>query len=430
MNTPKKMRLGVAGLGTVGGALVRQLTDDKAQIAQRAQCEIELVAVSARKPREVGAAAFIDDPLALAARDDIDCVVELIGGETVAYQLVEAALKNGKHVITANKALLAHHGMALASLAEAQGVALNYEAAIAASVPVVKTLRESLAGERIDEVSGILNGTCNYILCEMEKTGRSFDVILAEAQHRGYAEADPSFDIEGEDAAHKLSLLASLAFGCGLLPVATQGISDIGVLDIQLARDMGYRIRLIASACRRGGEIECSVRPALVLGSGRLARVEGTRNAVRLESTAGRLLLEGEGAGARPTASAVCADIIDVARGRILPVFGVWVDDLTVQGSLSQTGSSAFYLRLFARDRAGSMAAIMSAMAAADISLAGVHQPAPEGEGANDQEQAAAAAPVALMTHKVSQGHIDNALDRLAQLEEVAAKPLAMRIEE
>ena len=318
--------------------------------------------------------------------------------------------------------------MALAGLAEAQGVALNYEAAIAASVPVVKTLRESLAGERIDEVSGILNGTCNYILCEMEKTGRSFDVILAEAQRRGYAEADPSFDIEGEDAAHKLSLLASLAFGCGLLPVATQGISDIGALDIQLARDMGYCIRLIASACRRGGEIECSVRPALVLGSGRLARVEGTRNAVRLESTAGRLLLEGEGAGARPTASAVCADIIDIARGRILPVFGVWVDDLTVQGSLSQTGSSAFYLRLFARDRAGSMAAIMSAMAAADISLAGVHQPAPEGEGANDQEQAAA--PVALMTHKVSQGHIDNALDRLAQLGEVAAKPLAMRIEE
>ena len=227
-------------------------------------------------------------------------------------------------------------------------------------------------------------------------------------------------------------MLASLAFGCGLLPVATQGISDIGALDIQLARDMGYRIRLIASACRRGGQIECSVRPALVLGSGRLARVEGTRNAVRLESTAGRLLLEGEGAGARPTASAVCADIIDVARGRILPVFGVWVDDLTVQGSLSQTGSSAFYLRLFARDRAGSMAAIMSAMAAADISLAGVHQPAPENdeasEGANDQEQAAA--PVALMTHKVSQGHIDNALDRLAQLGEVAAKPLAMRIEE
>ncbi len=424
----KKLRLGVAGLGTVGAALVRQLAADRAELSRRAQCDIELVAVSARRERrerDVGV-AFVADPVALASREDVDCVVELIGGEAIARQTVETALRQGKHVITANKALLAHHGMELAGLAEQQSVALNYEAAIAAAVPVVKTLRESRAADEVKEISGILNGTCNYILCEMEKTGRSFEVILAQAQAAGYAEADPSFDVRGEDAAHKLALLTSLAFGCALAPIVPQGIENIGALDIQLAGDMGYRVRLVASSRQSGGRVESAVCPALVPVSARLAQIDGARNAVYVQSAAGHLLLEGEGAGAQPTASAVMADIVDVARGQILPVFGVPVGDLRGAVSADTISEAAFYLRLFARDRAGSMAAIMREMS--DISLAGVHQPA-------EQTGADGSAPVALITHRVARSRIDEVLVRLASLPEVVSEPprsslLAMRIEE
>ncbi len=426
----RRLRLGVAGLGTVGGALVRQLVADKAQLSRRAQCDIELVVVSARRTRrahDVGA-EFVADPVALASRDDVDCVVELIGGEAVAREVVEIALSKGKHVITANKALLAHHGMELARLAEQQGVALNYEAAVAAAIPVVKILRESRTADAVKEISGILNGTCNYILCEMEKTGRSFEVILAEAQAAGYAEADPSFDVRGEDAAHKLALLTSLAFGCVLSQVETQGIENIGALDIKLAGDMGYRVRLVASSRLRGDRVESAVCPALVPRAGRLAQIDGAGNAVFVQSMAGALLLEGAGAGALPTASAVMADILDVARGQILPVFGIPVDELrgvVSPATIAEKSSgpmAAFYLRLFARDRAGSMAAILQEMASADISLAGVNQPAVDDE----QDHA----PVALLTHRVSQQHIDRALAGLAALGEVVAKPLALRIEE
>ena len=359
--------------------------------------------MSARHRRDIGV-AFVADPLDLTSRDDVDIIVELIGGaDGIAHDLIARALDNGKHVVTANKALLAAHGMALAKRAEANGLALNYEAAIASGVPIVKILRESLAGIDITRISGILNGTSNYILSHMAEDGVSFAEALADAQRLGYAEADPHLDISGEDAAHKLSLLMRLAFGAAPAHIPTSGIETIDSIDIQLAHHMGYAIKLIAYAEARRG----AVCPMLVPLTSKLAQSVGTDNVIRLESRSSHLCLEGEGAGAEPTANSVIADIIDIARDIHLPVFGRPVAELTADAAPSPPPPAAFYLRAFAVDRPGSMAAIANMMAACDISLAGIHQP--------ELAHAGSAAPIALITHPIGADKIAAALAALAQ---------------
>ncbi len=322
------LRIGIAGLGTVGAGVVRLLQENAGAVAAHAGRPIAVTAVSARDPsRDRGVALsglrWVDDPVALATAPDVDVVVELIGGsEGPARALVQAALANGRPVVTANKALIAVHGAGLA--AEAGTTPLAFEAAVAGGIPVIKALREGLAANRISRVAGILNGTCNYILTAMHTHKQEFAAVLAEAQALGYAEADPSFDIDGIDAAHKLAILAAIAFG---RPVAfdavyVEGIRTISALDIAFAEELDYRIKLLGTARRHGDGIEARVHPCLVPRTAPLARVDGVFNAVVAEGDfVGRVMLEGRGAGAGPTASAVVADVIDIARGRFTPVW-------------------------------------------------------------------------------------------------------------
>ena len=321
----KPLRIAIAGLGTVGGGVARLLSLRGAELAERAGRRLELVAVSARdrkkrRPTDLSGVAWSDDAVALA-HGDADVVVELIGGENgTAHDLVKQALANGKHVVTANKALLAHHGADLAALAEENNAALKFEAAAAGGIPIVKALRESLIAHGITAVRGILNGTCNYILTQMESTGRPFADVLADAQHLGYAEADPTLDVGGGDTAHKLALLASLAFGVkpDLANIATTGITDIASEDIRFAREFGYRIKLLGIAKLTPRGIDQRVQPAMVRLGTPLADVDSSFNAVVAHAgEAGPFTFEGRGAGEAPTASAVIADLVEVARGEI-----------------------------------------------------------------------------------------------------------------
>src|SRR5499426_4083021 len=325
------LKVGVAGVGTVGGGLLRLLAARKGDLAARAGRPIEVVAVSARnrnkkRDADLSGLRFVQDPVALAADPAIDVFVELIGGEEgVAKKAVETALSSGKHVVTANKALLAHHGASLAALAEKNGVALNFEAAVAGGIPVVKVIRESLQGNDISRVYGILNGTCNYILTLMEKEGRSFGDVLKDAQKQGYAEADPTFDNGGFDTAHKLALLTSLAFGtrASFESVYIEGIESITPADIEAAGDLGYRIKLLGVALRTDSGIEQRVHPTMVPKDRAIADVDGVLNCVAIDGDfVGEVMLVGPGAGAGPTASAVTSDLIDIARGHVLPPFG------------------------------------------------------------------------------------------------------------
>ena len=325
------LKLGLAGVGTVGGGLLQLLAAHGASLAARAGRPIEVVAVSTledRRNKDVDISAFrrVPDPVALATDPGIDVFVELMGGEGgVAKDSVEAALRAGKHVVTANKALLAHHGASLAALAEKNGVALNFEAAVAGGIPVVKAIRESLQGNDITRVYGILNGTCNYILTRMEREGRSFAEVLKEAQAQGYAEADPTFDIGGFDTAHKLALLTSLAFGTRVSfdSVYIEGIETIPPADIEAAGDLGYRIKLLGVALRTESGIEQRVHPTMVPKHTAIAEVDGVLNCVAVNGDfVGDVVLIGRGAGGAATASAVVSDLIDIARGNILQPFG------------------------------------------------------------------------------------------------------------
>ena len=324
----KPLTLGVAGLGTVGAGLLDLLHTHNARFAESAGRPVELVGISARakgKDRGVDTAGikWFDDPVALAKDPGIDVFVELIGGsDGVAKDAVEAALRAGKHVVTANKALVAKHGVKLAKLAEENGVALNFEAAVAGGIPVIKTLRESLAANEVTRVYGILNGTCNYILSTMTDQHRSFAEALGEAQDLGYAEADPTYDIGGFDTAHKLAILTSLAFGTelGFDQVDVEGIQSISEVDIEAAQDMGYAIKLLGVATRTEGGIEARVHPAMVPEESAISEVWGATNAVAIDADfCGSLLLIGPGAGGRSTASAVAGDILDIARGAVMP---------------------------------------------------------------------------------------------------------------
>ncbi len=435
------LKLGIAGLGTVGAGLVSLFEAHGKRLAQILGREVVIVAVSARdrsKNRgvDLSRATWFDDPVVLAREAPIDVFVELIGGdEGPARQAVEAALNAGRHVVTANKALLARHGVALARLAESKGVALGFEAAVAGGIPVIKTLRESLAGNQVRRVYGILNGTCNYILTKMQEEGRTFADVLKEAQALGYAEADPTFDIGGFDTAHKLTLLTSLAFGTqvALDQIDVEGIETVTQADIEAADDLGYRIKLLGVAMQTESGIEQRVHPALVPRHSAIAQVSNVTNAVAIDGDfVGNLLLVGPGAGSKATASSVASDIVDIARGLVLPTFSVPAARLApyTRAKLGQH-QGAYYVRLTVEDKPGVMAAIAKCMADQSVSLESVVQRRPRKAlpGIDAKPQPGIPTPVILITHETTEAAIRRALDAIEADGRVAEKPQMIRIE-
>ncbi len=426
----RPLSIGIAGLGTVGGGVVTMLRQNADLIAARAGRPIAVTAVSARdRNRDRGVPLtglrWYEDPVALASDPGVDVVVEVIGGsEGPARALVEAAIANGKPVVTANKALLAVHGAAIAAAAEKANVALAFEAAVAGGIPVIKALREGLAGNRITRVAGILNGTCNYILTVMRERGREFAEVLADAQKLGYAEADPAFDVDGIDAAHKLAILAALAFGrpVDFGAVYVEGIRRISALDIAFAGELGYRIKLLGLARQTESGIETRVHPCMVPHTAPIARVDGVFNAVVAEGDfVGRVMLEGRGAGAGPTASAVVADLIDLARGRATPVWGAASGALTAAPSVPMEAHvGAYYLRLMVVDRPGVIADVSAVLRDAGISLESMLQ-----RGRSPGE----AVPVVLTTHETSEAAMRGAIQRIGALGAVLEPPALIRIE-
>ena len=424
------LRLGIAGLGTVGSAVLRLLAQNGSLLAERAGRPLEVTAVSARdrarsRGVDLGRFRWYDDPIALAADPEVDVVVELIGGaDGPALALCQAALGAGKPVVTANKALLAHHGAELARLAEANGVTIGFEAAIAGGIPIVKTLREALAGNRISRVYGILNGTCNYILTTMRESGRGFDDVLAEAQQLGYAEADPSFDIDGIDAAHKLALLAALAFGCApdFDAVYIEGIRHVSPLDIAFASEMGYRIKLLGVARRTEHGLEQRVHPSMVRIGTPISQVEGVFNAVVAEGDqVDATLYSGRGAGGGPTASAVVADIADIAKGANLPMLGVPSAALqALPPAPMEHHYGAYYFRLMVVDQPGVLADVAACLRDHEVSIEALIQRA-----RNPLEPV----PIVLTTHETREAQMTGALARIAALPTVLEPPRLIRIE-
>ena len=435
------LKVGIAGLGTVGASVLGLLTRDRATLAARCGRPIEVVAVNARsraKDRGVDLSGlrWVDDPVALASDPGIDVFVELIGGEGgAAKAAVEAALAAGTPVVTANKALLARHGVELARRAEAAGVALNFEAAVAGAVPVVKTLREGLVANEFSRVYGILNGTCNYILTRMEREGLAFADCLKDAQRLGYAEADPSFDIEGFDTAQKLAILASLAFGVAVDPEAiyVEGISSIAPEDLRAAEELGYRVKLLGVAVRTEGGIEQRVHPTMVPKSSAIAQVMGVTNAVAIDADAVReIILMGPGAGGLATASAVVADLGDLARGSRTPPFGVPADRLARSVKLPmQRHEGGYYIRLLAVDKPGTAAAIAQHLANEQISIESIVQRRPGGapHGGDDPASAATPVPVILITYATTEDAVRRALAAVVAAGVVAGTPQLIRIE-
>ncbi|HEX6115281.1 MAG TPA: homoserine dehydrogenase [Geminicoccaceae bacterium] len=424
------LRLGIAGLGTVGAAVLRVLAQNGRLLTERAGREIGITAVSARRrgrDRGVDLERFrwYDDPLALAADPEVDLVVELIGGaDGPALALSQAALAAGKPVITANKALLAHHGAELARLAEANGVTIGFEAAVAGGIPIVKILREGLVGNRISRVYGILNGTCNHVLTTMRESGRDFDDVLAEAQRFGYAEADPSFDIDGIDAAHKLALLAALAFGCApnFEGVYIEGIRHVSPLDIAFATEMGYRIKLLGVARRTEHGLEQRVHPSMVRIGTPISQIEGVFNAVVAEGDqVDATLYSGRGAGGGPTASAVVADIADLAKGACPPVLGVPSQALqTLRAAPMERHYGAYYFRLMVVDQPGVLADVAACLRDHEVSIESLIQRA-----RNPLEPV----PIVLTTHETTEAQMTGALARIESLPTVLEPPRMIRIE-
>jgi homoserine dehydrogenase len=426
----KPLRLGIAGLGTVGAGVVKLLAENADLIEARAGRPIRVSAVSARdRARNRGIALdglhWENEPAALAADPSVDVIVELIGGaDGAARALAEAAIRVGKPLVTANKALIAEHGASLARLAEAHGVALGFEAAVAGGIPIIKTLREGLAANRTRRVAGILNGTCNYILTTMRNQKRDFADVLAEAQALGYAEADPSFDIDGIDTAHKLAILAAIAFGrtVDFSAVHVEGIRGVTALDILFAQEFGFEIKLlgIARATKQG--IETRVHPAMIPLASPLAHVDGVFNAVVAEGDfTGSIMMQGRGAGAGPTASAVIADIIDIARGRATPVWGQATDTLTDQPALPMDAHrGAYFMRLMVVDQPGVIADVTSVLRDCGISLESMLQRA---------RSPGEAVPVVLVTHEAVEHSMREASARLGELASVLEPPALIRIE-
>ncbi|GAO39517.1 homoserine dehydrogenase [Sphingomonas changbaiensis NBRC 104936] len=423
------LKIALAGLGTVGGGVIRLLEANAALIARRAGRPIEVVAVSARdrsKDRGVDLSRFrwVDDTGALAVLDGVDVVVELIGGaDGPALALARNSIAAGRAFVTANKAMIAHHGLELAEAAERRGVALKYEAAVAGGIPVIKGLREGAAANELAHVYGILNGTCNYILSTMEAEGRDFAEVLAEAQALGFAEADPSFDIDGVDAAHKLSILASLAFGTRIDfdSVAVTGIRHVIAADIAEAAALGFKVRLLGYAETRPDGLFQRVHPHLVPVAHPLAHVSGSLNAVVAEGNfVGRLLFEGRGAGDGPTASAVVADLIDIARGEYGPAFAMPVSALADRPAADAgEGRGRAYLRFTVEDKVGVLAEIAAAMRDSNVSIESLIQRGVMPDGS---------VLVAIVTHDCPERCVTQALERLEGSPSIRGRPMLMHI--
>lgn len=436
------IRLGVAGLGTVGSAVIKLLSKREQRICGALPRPLQLVAVTARdrnKDRglDLTGIAWSEDPVALAERADVDVFVELVGGKGApAYDAVKVALGSGKSVVTANKALLAHHGTELARLAEEMGAALRFEAAVAGGIPIIKALRESLWSSEIRRVYGILNGTCNYILSLMMTDGRGFDDVLAEAQAAGYAEADPSFDIGGFDAAHKLALLASISFGSEVAfdDIYIEGIEGITLADMEAADELGYRIKLLGVALKTEAGIEQRVHPTMVPKQSPIAEVYGVTNCVAVDGDCvGSLMLVGPGAGAGPTASSVMSDIMDVARGDRTPAFVIPASRLGPrERARMRAHEGAYYIRMSVYDRPGAFAAIANRMAEQAVSLESIVQRRPQHAlpGMNGGGDSGLLKSVVLITHSTTEAAIRRALDGIVGDGHVGLKPQMIRIED
>ena len=423
----KTWKVGVAGLGTVGGGLLQFLSErpDFAPAGGR----VVVTGVSARnrsrpRPFDISGITWFDDPVSLATAPETDIFVELVGGsDGPAKAAVEAALKAGKPVVTANKALIAEHGAELAALAEAANVPLLFEAAVMGGTPAVKMLREAMVGDEVKGVAGILNGTCNFILSEMEAKGAAFADVLSDAQRMGYAEANPTMDIGGFDAAHKVTILAALAFGCAPAYAAAEieGIESVDALDIRLARDLGYRIRLIASADLSAEGVAVRVHPSLVPEGHPLAETRGALNALYIEGARiGRIFVQGPGAGSGPTAAAVAADIADVMTGASRPVFQAPAAALKPFVAVAPTRRvGKAYLRLLVKDQAGVIAAVSETLAECGVSIDSFLQKPVEDAGG---------VPIVLTTHAIAESVLTDAINRIEKLPAVLERPRLLRI--
>ncbi len=422
------LRIGIAGLGTVGAGVIRIIQNHSDLIAARAGRMVTISAVSARnrtKDRGVNLEAYAweDDPVVLARRDDVDVFVELMGGhDGPAKDATEAAIQAGKDVVTANKALLALHGHALSESAEERGQLIRFEAAVAGGIPVIKALTEGLAGNEITRVMGVMNGTCNYILTRMESSGLPYATVFEEARALGYLEADPNLDVGGIDAGHKLSLLAAIAFGnrVDFANVELEGIGSITIEDIRQAADMGYKIKLLGVAQMTGRGLEQRMSPCLVPATSPLGQLQGGTNMVVLEGDAvGQIVMRGAGAGSGPTASAVMSDVIDIARGNRVSTFGQPARNLRQARAAKAAVPAPYYLRMELLDKPGALAKVARVLGDSGISIDRMRQ-----YGHEDTT-----APVLIVTHKTTRSALDDALAGFAGTGVVASTPVAIRIE-
>lgn len=432
----KSIKVGILGLGTVGGGTANVLQRNRAEIARRAGREIDVAMASVRSLTrdricDCRNLELTEDPFEVVNHPDIDIVVELIGGESVAKELVLKAIENGKHVVTANKALIAMHGNQIFSAAQANGVSVLFESAVAGGISIIKSIREGLAGNRIELVAGIINGTGNFILTEMRNKGRTFDDVLAEAQALGYAEADPTFDVEGIDAAHKLTILASIAFGTPLQfeRVYTEGIAKLSLTDVAYAEELGYRIKHLGIARAHDDSVEMRVHPTLIPKERLIANVDGVMNAVLVKGDAvGNTLHYGAGAGAEPTASAVVADIVDVARTITADPHNR-VPHLAFQPSAIKEKpvktrdqfETAFYLRFEVNDVAGVMSKLSTEFAAQNISIEAITQKEPK---AGEQFVS-----VIFITQRTLEGQVDKAINNIEAFSDVRKAAIKIRVE-
>jgi len=431
----KPVKVGICGLGTVGGGTFNVLQRNAEEIARRIGRGIEVVQIATRQPNprcDTGSIAITDDVFAVVSNPEIDIVVELIGGYTLALELVLKAIENGKHVVTANKALIAVHGNEIFARAREKGVIVAFEASVAGGIPVIKAIREGLAGNRINWLAGIINGTGNFILTEMREKGRTFEDVLKEAQELGYAEADPTFDVEGIDAAHKLTILASIAFGIPLQfdKAYTEGISQLTTADVNYAEALGYRIKHLGVARRTDAGIELRVHPTLIPADRLIANVNGVMNAVMVNGDAvGSTLYYGAGAGMEPTASAVVADLVDVARAlsadpsNHVPPLAFQPDALSAHPILPVSDcESAYYLRIQAKDHPGVLAQVATILSQHGINIESIMQ--------KEAEEHDGLVPVILVTHRVVEQRIDNAISALETLDDVVGKVVRIRVEQ
>ncbi|SEK66864.1 homoserine dehydrogenase [Atopomonas hussainii] len=428
------VKVGICGLGTVGGGTFNVLKRNAAEIARRAGRGIEVVQIASRsaKPQyDTTGVALTSDPFDVVNNPEIDIVVELIGGYDLARELVMRAIENGKHVVTANKALIAVHGNEIFAHARSKGVMVAFEASVAGGIPVIKAIREGLSANRINWVAGIINGTGNFILSEMREKGRTFEDVLAEAQALGYAEADPTFDVEGIDAAHKLTILASIAFGIPLQfdKAFTEGITKLTIADVNYAEQLGYRIKHLGVARRTEQGIELRVHPTLIPEERLIANVNGVMNAVMVNGDAvGSTLYYGAGAGQEPTASAVVADLVDVVRvltsdpQNRVPHLAFQPDSLSDLPILPISDcESAYYLRIQAKDHPGVLAQVASILSARGINIESIMQ--------KEVEEQDGLVPMILLTHEVKEQKIDDAITALQQLKDIVGEVVRIRVE-